>query len=87
MSELLQNLNKLHTTVLGVMRIKRNLNINTDDVVLWCKNRIKNANNIVKRGKNWYVYVEDSIITINAHSYTIITAHKNLLVERMEYKK
>ena len=51
MSELLQNLNKLHTTVLGVMRIKRNLNINTDDVVLWCKNRIKNANNIVKEVK------------------------------------
>jgi hypothetical protein len=31
---------------------------------------------IVRKGKNWYVNVDNCEITINAHSYTIITAHK-----------
>ncbi|MDR1592225.1 MAG: DUF3781 domain-containing protein, partial [Prevotellaceae bacterium] len=25
---------------------------------------------------NWYVSVDNCVITVNAHSYTIITAHK-----------
>ena len=29
-----------------------------------------------KKDKNWYVYIKDAIITINASSYTIITAYK-----------
>jgi len=76
MNELLENINKLHTTTLGIMRIKKNLEIETNDVVAWCKNKIKNADNIIRKGKNWYVYANGSIITVNAHSYTIITAHK-----------
>jgi len=72
----LENLDKLHTTELGIIRIKKNLEIKTNNVVAWCKNKIKNADNIIKKGKNWYVYADSSIITINAHSYTIITAHK-----------
>ncbi len=39
-NELLENLEKLHTTELGVVRIKRNLGLETDDVVAWCKNTI-----------------------------------------------
>jgi len=76
MNELIENISKLHTTALGVIRIKRNLEIKTNDVVAWCKNKIKSADNIIRKGKNWYVYSDDLIITINAHSYTIITAHK-----------
>ena len=38
--ELLKNLDKLHTTELGVERIKRNLFLDTDDVVGWCKAKI-----------------------------------------------
>jgi len=76
MNELIKNINKLHTTTLGVIRIKRNLEIKTNNVVAWCKNKIKNADKILRKGKNWYVYEDGSIITINAHSYTIITAHK-----------
>ena len=34
-NELLKNLEKLHTTELGVMRIKKNLSLDTDDVVGW----------------------------------------------------
>jgi len=75
-NDLLINLNKLHTTELGLVRIKRNLNLDSEDVVAWCKEKISNSNEIVIKGKNWYVYFDDVEITINAHSFTIITAHK-----------
>ena len=71
------NIDKIHTTELGIVRIKRNLNLQTDDVMYWCKQQIEQANEIIRKGKNWYVYTNNSVITINAHSYTIITAHKN----------
>ena len=76
MDDLLNNMNKIHTTELGIVRIKRNLELETNDVVKWCKNKIKKENKIYKKGKNWYVLGKEFIITINAHSYTIITAHK-----------
>jgi intein-encoded DNA endonuclease-like protein len=79
MNDLLANIEQIHTTELGIMRIKRNLELETDDVVSWCKNKVKEANSIIKNGKNWYVCVGDSVITINAKSYTIITAHKKKL--------
>ena len=75
--ELLNHLDKLHTTDLGIVRIKKNLTIGTDDVVAWCKEKINLPHAIsTKRGKNWYVNVDGFIITVNAHSYTIITAHQ-----------
>ena len=76
-NELLKNLDKLHTTELGVERIKRNLSLDTDDVIDWCKTKINSDNAaIIRNGKNWYVNVDDCIITVNAYSYTVITAHK-----------
>ncbi|NBI73439.1 DUF3781 domain-containing protein [Clostridiaceae bacterium] len=76
-NELLINLDKLHTTELGVERIKRNLSLDTDDVVDWCKTKINSNNAVITRnGKNWYVKVDNYILTVNAYSYTIITAHK-----------
>lgn len=76
-NELLNNLDKLHTTELGVVRIKKNLSLNTDDVVGWCRTKINSNKSVITRnGKNWYVYIDDCVITVNAHSYTIITAHK-----------
>lgn len=77
MNDLLSNIDKIHTTELGVVRIKRNLSLETDDVVNWCKQQILQADSIVRSGKNWYAYVGNAIITVNANSYTIITAHKN----------
>ena len=74
---LLENLEKVHTTELGVDRLKKNLNIDEDDVVLWCKEKIKKEDSVIfRKGKNWYVKVDDVQICINASSYTIITAHK-----------
>lgn len=78
--KLLLNSKRLHTTKLGVDRIKKNLNLhfdNADDVVFWCLNKIqKRECKITRKGKNWYAEIENFIITINAYSYTIITAHK-----------
>lgn len=72
---LLQNLDKIHTTDLGVERIQKNIGLSCD-VVQWCKDAVKRANGITKKGKNWYVSIENAVITINASSYTVITAHK-----------
>jgi len=73
---LLDNINKVHTTEMGIDRIKKNLKLDTNDVVQYCKNKVLNMNcNIYKQGKNWYCEIDDIIITINSYSYTIITAH------------
>lgn len=75
-NELLKNLDKLHTTELGIVRIKRNLSLETDDAVEWCRKQINSPNAVIaKKGKNWYVNANGCIITVNAYSYTIITAH------------
>lgn len=77
-NELLNNLDKLHTTELGVGRVKRNLSLDTEDVVDWCKAKINSADAVITRnGKNWYVSVDGCILTVNAYSYTVITAHKD----------
>lgn len=73
---LLDNIDKIHITKMGVDRIKRNLKIDSDDVVKYCKNKMLDKKcNIYKQGKNWYCEVENIKITINSYSYTIITAH------------
>lgn len=76
-NELLKNVDQLHTTKLGVVRIKRNLSLDTNDVIGWCKSKTSSADAVViRKGKNWYVRVDGCIITINAYSYTVITAHR-----------
>ncbi|MCI8371933.1 MAG: DUF3781 domain-containing protein [Lachnospiraceae bacterium] len=75
--ELLAHLDQLHTTELGVGRIKSNLSLDTEDVVEWCREKIQSKQAVITRkGKNWYIHVDACILTVNAHSYTIITAHK-----------
>jgi len=77
MNPLIANIDNLHTTKLGAERVRRNLRLDADDVVTWCKQQIQAPNcSALRKGKNWYAYINDCIITINAHSYTIITAHK-----------
>ena len=74
---LLDNLDKLHTTELGAIRIKKNLLLETEDVVGWCRDRIRLDSAVITRdGKNWYINIDACVITVNAYSYTIITAHK-----------
>ena len=85
MNDLIQNTEKLHTTELGAIRIQKNLGIDADDIVEWCKKAIKQADIIMGQGKNWYAYGNGIVITVNAHSNTIITANKiNAKVRTME---
>jgi hypothetical protein len=75
MNELITNIDKLHTTNLGVVRIKKNLNID-DDVVKYLKEKILNKKCLIyKKGKNYYCEIDNIKITINSFSYTVITAH------------
>lgn len=79
-NELINNIDRLHTTSMGVERIKRNLALSNDNVVEWCRLRIMDDRAIIERqGKNWYIHIDGSVITVNASSYTIITAHKEYL--------
>ena len=74
-SDLQNNLSKLHTTELGIERIKKNLSLDAKDVIGWCRKKIEGADSIIRKGKNWYVDAGDCIITVNADSLSIITAH------------
>ncbi len=77
-NDLIENIEKLHTTPMGVDRIRRNLRLGHDvkDVVAWCRQKILDTNAVIARqGKNWYVKIDGCIITVNAYSFTIITAH------------
>ena len=62
---LLSNIDKVHTTEMGIDRIKKNLKIDTNDVVEHCKNKVLDKN----------CEIDNIKITINSYSYTIITAH------------
>lgn len=75
--DLLLHLDNLHTTAMGAERIKRNLALDTDDIIGWCRGRISDSNTVITRqGKNWYVAADNCEITVNARSYTVITAHR-----------
>lgn len=71
------HLDRLHTTELGAVRIRRNLALDTDAVVSWCRQKIEAPGaEIQRKGKNWYIRIDGCVITVNAYSYTIITAHQ-----------
>ena len=73
---LIENVEKIHTTEMGVGRIQKNLGI-ADEPVSYCVSKLKQDNSVVaKEGKNYYINADDCIITINSSSFTIITAHK-----------
>ena len=77
-NDLIENIEKLHTTPMGVDRIRRNLELSDDvkDVVTFCRQKILDDKSaITRQGKNWYVKIDGCIITVNAYSFTIITAH------------
>ena len=75
-NELLDHLEQLHTTELSQIRIQKNVNIQ-GDVAEWCRNRISQKDaKIKRRGKNWYIQADGYEITVNAGSYTVITAKK-----------
>lgn len=50
----------LHTTAMGMMWIRRNLGIDVDNVVEYCRARILSPESAIeRRGKNWYILLPD----------------------------
>ncbi len=75
--ELAALLEKLHTTPMGEERIRHNVSPNTEDVIAWCRARITASDAVIeRRGKNFYITSGGCTLTVNARSYTVITAHK-----------
>ncbi|MBP5199268.1 MAG: DUF3781 domain-containing protein [Schwartzia sp.] len=70
----------LHTTPMGEERIRRNVapSLRDDeDVIGWCRARIAAPDAVIgRRGKNFYIASGGCILTVNAGSHTVITAHK-----------
>lgn len=76
LEEFLKNIDKIHTTQLGEIRIKKNLKLNDIDIIKFIKNLVTNEDTKISlKGKNCYLENDNTIITINKYSYTIITAH------------
>ena len=81
---MITQIEKLHTTPMGADRIRKNLSLDESvaDVVEYCKQKILSTDcNIYRQGKNWYCEIDDIKITVNAYSYTIITAHRMVSIE------
>ena len=73
---LIENIDKIHTTEMGIGRIQRNLGI-SEEPVSYCISKLKKKDSkVTKEGKNYYIDVDDCIITINSSNFTVITAHK-----------
>ncbi|MBP5445035.1 MAG: DUF3781 domain-containing protein [Acholeplasmatales bacterium] len=74
--DLIDNIDKVHTTLMDIDRIKKNLKLGDVDVVEYIKSLILDEKAyIYKKGKNYYVEIDNKKICINSYSYTIITAH------------
>ena len=76
---LVHNIDKIHTTELGYKRISNNLKIN-DFNIKYIIDKILDQNSIIyKKGKNFYVEIDNIKITINSYNYCVITAHRHML--------
>ena len=75
--EFLLNIDNINVTPEGRIRIKESLNLNLEDVVEYCKNKISDKNcKISREGKNWICITDDIKILVNACSYMIVSAKK-----------
>ncbi|MBQ4486917.1 MAG: DUF3781 domain-containing protein [Oscillospiraceae bacterium] len=73
---LIDNIDSLHTTEMGLDRIRKNLGTDTADPVGHCMDIILSPGcEVYRQGKNFYCETGTVIITVNSYSYTIITAH------------
>lgn len=71
------DLNELHTTELGAIRMRKALYLlPSDDPIAWCKSIIEQygINLILREGKNWYITTDRFELTVNASTLNVITA-------------
>ena len=77
---LLVNIDRVHTTEMGMDRIKKNLKLDSNDVVEYCKNKILDENcNIYKQGKNWYCEIDNIKMT-----HIVIQLLQHILFAKLE---
>ena len=72
---LLAALPRLHTTPLGLTRLRHNLCLSEDtDPVAFCRDLLSREDcTVLHLGKNLYCRAENVLLTIHARSYTLIT--------------
>ena len=77
---LINNINKIHTTNMGLDRIKKNLKLDNYDIIEYIKNIIKNKDTITyKKGKNYYCETDNIIILdLNGKQFTSEEFAENL---------
>ena len=67
----------MNTTSKGLIRIQESLSSDIEDVVEYCKNKIRDKNcKISKEGRNWICITDDIKIIVNSCSNTIVTVKK-----------
>lgn len=77
LNELLQNLDKIHISKSGEVRIRNDFGLTIDNVLDWCKEKISDQAAIIERiGKSWFVYLGDYMITVDARRYHITGVQK-----------
>ena len=82
---LLSNIDKVHTTEMGIDRIKKNLKLDNNNAVEYCKNKVLDKNcNIYKQGKNWYCEIDNIVITIVIQLLQHILKDKLLVIEQIK---
>ncbi len=82
MNNLIKNINLIHTTEMGYQRIIKNIGVfdtniqkNRELILNFCKQIVKNSKSkTIIIGKNYYISNNNITLTINRHSFTIITA-------------
>ena len=75
-SILIDNLDKIHTTELGYIRIAKAMKLENEECIRKIKELVfQNNTEIVKIGKNYYIFHNNLKITINSYNFCVITAH------------
>ncbi len=75
--EILNNAEYIHATSMAALRINHNLKLDITNHVDWFIAIVKDEKNKIERkGRNYYITYNDAIITLNANSFTLLTAHR-----------
>ncbi len=73
---LFTHLDQVHATGPCQERIRKNLGLDAEDVVRWCKQQIENPESLTRTEQHWNVRGDGFVITIDAQSYEIVTARR-----------
>ncbi|HBB05501.1 MAG TPA: conjugal transfer protein [Firmicutes bacterium] len=74
---LLANIERIHATERGEERLIQNLKLANRNPIRYVKDVLRNPkSHVYKKGKNFYCEYNHVRLTINASTFTMITAHK-----------